>query len=270
MNFSFRRPSYGDWHSGALLSFAAIAIVIVVTSTYSIAEGFRIETKIFVGDEEEPVSEATTLFLDGVVYDFLAKPAQTAVFRKPGDEKPGRFILLNADERTRTELSTEQLAGAMDKLRNWAGRQRDPFLKFAANPEFEESFEPESGKLLLASHLENYTVTTTPAEHPQAVAEYREFLDWYTRLNTLLSAGPPPEPRLRLNEALARHKAVPLQVELTRAGEKEPLRAEHAFTWRLSREDLERIDGVRASLASYRSISNEEFLQDIQSNENSK
>ena len=54
------------------------------TANYA-AEGFRIETKIFVGDEKEAsrASETTTtLFSDGVVYDFLQKPEQTAVFRK--------------------------------------------------------------------------------------------------------------------------------------------------------------------------------------------
>jgi hypothetical protein len=250
-----------------LLSYlvAALALTSVASETL-IAEGFRIQTKIFVGkaededEEDEPVSETTTLFLDGVVYDFLEEPAQVAVFRKPMGAS-GRFILLNTERGTRTELSTEQLGAAMDKLRNWAGQQRNPLLRFAAAPKFEESFMPETGKLVLASHQENYTVETGPDEHPEAVAKYREFLDWYTRLNTLLSAGPPPEPRLRLNEALARHNAVPLKVELTRHGEKEPLRAVHEFTWRLSREDMARIDGVRASLASYRPVSNEEFLR---------
>jgi hypothetical protein len=224
------------------------------------AEGFRIETKIFVGDEEEPVSKSTTLFLDGVAYDFLAEPAQTAVFRKPSGGKPGRFILLSDEHQLRTEFSTDQLSGAMEKLRTWASRQTDPFLQFAANPEFEESFEPGSGQLVLASHLENYSVTTKPIDDPQSLAEYRQYLDWYTRLNALLAAPPlPPEPRLRLNEALARHKAIPLAVELTRAGEKEPIRAEHDFTWRLSQDDMARIDGVRASLASYKTVPNDVF-----------
>jgi hypothetical protein len=62
-----------------------------------------------------------------------------------------------------------------------------------------------------------------------------------------------------LNEALARRKAVPLTVELTRAGEKEPLRAEHDFMWRLSQQDMQRIDEVRASLASYKVVPNDEF-----------
>lgn len=242
----------------------AIAVCLLPHCRESIAEGFRIETKIFVGDEQKPASETTTLFLDGVVYDFLKEPAQTAVFRKPTGGKPGRFILLNDQHRIRTEFSTEQLSRAMDKVRTWAGGQTDPFLKFAADPEFEESFEPESGQLVLASHLENYAVATTPVEHADAAAEYREFLDWYAQLNTLLTGGPPPEPRLRLNEALARHKVVPLTVELTRAGEKEPLRAEHDFTWRLSQGDMKRIDDVRASLASYGAVPNKEFLRRTQ------
>jgi hypothetical protein len=249
-------------------STSAIALLTLLSAMPSrpavASDGFRIETKIYVGDGEQPVSETTTLFLNGVAYDILKSPAQTAVFRKPSGDKSGRFILLNATLGVRTELSTDQLAGAMDKLRTWAGRQADPFLKFAAEPQFEESFVPESGKLKLASHVETYRVETSRAAHPQAVAEYREFLDWYARLNTLLSAGPPPEPRLRLNEALERQNVIPLKVELTRAGDKAPLRAEHNFVWRLSREDLERIDGIRTSLASYRHVSNEDFLRSRQ------
>ena len=102
-------------------------------------------------------------------------------------------------------------------MKAWASRQRDPFLQFAANPEFDETFDDDTGKLMLASHLENYTVDTMPAEHPDAMVEYREFLDSYTRLNTLLSGRHlPPEPRLRLNAVLARRKVVPIKVELTR------------------------------------------------------
>ena len=234
---------------------------------FAAGENFRIETKIFVGDAEEPASQTTTLFQGGVVYDFLAEPEQIAVFRKPGGGKPGRFILLDPQRRVRTELSTDQLAGAMNKLRNWAARQRDPLLKFAANPQFEESFDRTTGQLLLASHEESYTIKTEPADAPDALAEYREFLDWYTRLNALLAAGPPPEPRLQVNAALARYQIVPVTVELVRAGEKEPLRAEHEFNWLLSKKDLARIDDACASLAAYRPVDNEEFLQGYRTTE---
>jgi hypothetical protein len=250
--------------------FGVLVALCVVCCGAARAEKFRIETKIFVGKEDskaKPVSEATTLFLDGTVYDFLTEPPQVAVFRKPGGGNPGRFILLDEQHRIRTELTTEQLARAMSKLRSWAGQQDDPLLQFAARPQFKESFAEENGKLVLASHIENYTVATTPATKPTALAEYREFLDWYAQLNTLLGAGPPPEPRLRLNEALARHQVLPLEVELTRQGEKDCLRAEHKFTWRLSHEDQAKIDVVRESLASYRDVENQEFLRLTQPDE---
>jgi hypothetical protein len=236
------------------------ALAIVARPVASAAEDFRIETKIYVGDEKEPVSTTTTLFQRGVVYDLLDSPPQTAVFRKPGGGKPGRFILLDPERRVRTELSTDQLADVMNKLRNWASRQRDPFLKFAANPQFAESFDRGTGQLLLTSQEESYVLKTEPADEPDALAQYREFLDWYARLNTLLEAGPPPEPRLAVNAALARYQVVPVSVELTRTGEKQKLRAEHEFTWLLSKQDLARIDDACSALAGYRPVDNEEFL----------
>ena len=92
----------------------------------------------------------------------------------------------------------------------------------------------------------------------------------YTQLNTLLSAGSlPPEPRLRLNAVLARRKVVPIKVELARAGE-DPLRAEHAFTWRLSQDDHKRIDEVRVNLAKYQEVPNEQFLRDTKPRDKAK
>jgi hypothetical protein len=226
------------------------------------ADGFRIATKVYVGEEkqkQQPVGEATTLFLDGVVYDFLKNPEQIAVFRKPTGDKPGQFILLSDEHSIQTKISMEKIAGAMQKLRTVASHQHDAYSKFAANPQFDESFDDNTGKLILASHVENYSVETKPADHPDEMREYRVFLDSYTQLNTLLSgSGMPPEPRMRLNSVLARHKAVPLKVELTRKGE-DLLRAEHEFTWRLSQDDHKRIDDVRASLTSYREVPNKDF-----------
>jgi hypothetical protein len=253
-------------HCGALLVVAAL----FACANVAFAEGFRIETKVYVAEQKEPVSETTTLFLDGVVYDFLKKPEQTAVYRKPGGGKAGQFTLLNEQHSMLTKFSTDQVDGTVTKMKAWASRQKDPFLQFAANPEFDESFDDNTGKLVLASHLENYTVETMPAEHPDAMVEYREFLDSYTRLNTLLSAGSlPPEPRLRLNAVLARRKVVPIKVELARAGE-DPLRAEHAFTWRLSQDDHTRIDEVRVNLARYQEVPNEQFLRDTKPRDKAK
>jgi hypothetical protein len=227
----------------------------------SLAENFRIETKVFEGKAEQPTSEAVTLFCNGVVYDFLKEPAQTAIFSKPNGKNAGRFILLDDTHQIRTEFSTAQLEGVMKDLRTWASEQPQKYLKFAANPDFKESFEPGSGQLVLASHFESYTVETTSVKRPKATSEYREFLDWYTQLNALLTASPPPQPRLELNKSLSRHKVIPKTVELTRAGSDEPLRAEHEFKWLLSQDDMARIEEAKAAMASYRPVTNGEYLE---------
>ena len=251
--------------------FAALAIQLALLQAAVRAEDFRVETKVFIGEKAAPVSETTTLFLDGNVYDFLHSPAQTAVLRKPKGKNPGRFTLLNDERRISTEISLNQLQQAIDRVQTWAGRQADPFLKFAANPDFKETFDQKKGELVLASHWESYKVSTEPTnEHVRAAAEYREFLDRFAQLNTLLAGGPPPQPRLKLNDAFARHKVMPATVELTRAGEKQPLRAEHKFVWRLSQEDRKRIDEVHAALTSYRSVDNEEFVQSTETLEPGK
>ncbi len=229
------------------------------------AEAFRIETKVYTGDPKdkklEPISKTTTLFKDGIVYDFLEHPEQTAVFRKATGGKPGRFILMNDKERAQTEVSTEKLATTMKDLRKWASGQKDPFLKFAANPRFDETFDRDTGKLVLASPLQTYTVDTSPAsQHQDSMTDYHEFLDWYTQLNTLQTSPVPPDPRLKLNDALIRHRVVPVKVELKRTGE-DLVWADHDFTWRLSQQDLQRIEDVQSGLTAYKQVENKEFLQ---------
>ncbi|HEX4414247.1 MAG TPA: hypothetical protein VH107_11505, partial [Lacipirellulaceae bacterium] len=137
-----------------LFAVLATSLVVMVSSgSVFSAEAFRIETKVFVGDakdkKQDVVSKTTTLFKDGIVYDFLESPEQTAVFRKPVGDKPGRFILLNDKDRLQTEITTDKLTGAMKDLRKWASTQNDAFLKFCANPRFDETFDRDTGKLVL-------------------------------------------------------------------------------------------------------------------------
>lgn len=237
-----------------------LAALAAAPSAAVYADGFRIETQIYRGEEEAAINSAVTLFDAGVVYDFLDAPPQIAVFRRPVGDRPGRFIILAADQDIQTELTTDRLEEVMVKLQKWASQQKDPYLRFAAEPRFDESFEADKGELILASHVQSYRLKTEPAEHPKAITEYREFLDWYTRLNALMQSGPPPQPRLKVNEALARHAVVPIEVVLTQEGEEEPLRAEHQFTWKLSKQDRMKIEEVRRLMAAYKRVGNEEFL----------
>jgi len=224
------------------------------------AQDFRIETHVYVGDEPDPISHAVTLFAAGVVYDFVDDPAQTAVFRHPTATRPGQFILLDPGGQRRTEISTERIERLMKKLSRWAEKQDDELLKFSAKPEFEETFDDSTGLLTLSSPVWTYHVATVPAEQPSTLARFREFSDWYARLNTMMQATPPPLPRLKLNEALTRHGVIPVEIRRTVSEESTELRATHLFSWRLSRSDHARLDEVRRHLANFDKVENKTFL----------
>ncbi len=227
------------------------------------AEDFRIETAVYVADEEQPVSKNVTLFEAGVVYDFLEQPEQVAVFSKPGEQRPGRFILLDAQRQMRSELTTEQLSGMLDKIRNWATSQRDPLLRFTAQPDFQEKFDEKSGELSLSSQLLSYRIETIQPEEDGDTSqeEYLRFCDWYARLNSVVVGQMLPFPRLAVNQALAKHGRMPQRIHLSIPGDGLEIRAEHRFNWRLSKQDKSRIDEVRRQLQEFRSVSNAEYRE---------
>ena len=97
------------------LSLGVVALVFAAVAIRATkGEEFRVESKVFAGKNETPVSESLTLFADGRVYDFLSSPREITVFDFPR----GRIVLIDAARKLRTELTTEQLNDFIDKLRS--------------------------------------------------------------------------------------------------------------------------------------------------------
>ena len=240
----------------SLLKFVMLLSLCLASSLQ--AGELRIETDVYSGDAEEPISHTVTLFDSGTVYDFVDDTQQVAIFRLPTSTHPGQFILLDLKAKRRTEVTTDKIEALIGKLTKWAKKQEDALLKFSADPEFDETFEAGTGQLTLDNPLWNYTVATVPAEDEQTLGQYRQFMDWYTRLNVMMHSSPPPGPRLALNSALEKHGVVP--VEIHRTVDSKGLRATHLFSWRLSREDRAQIDKVRKHLASFEKVGNKDFL----------
>ncbi|MEO1495630.1 MAG: hypothetical protein AAFV43_00600 [Planctomycetota bacterium] len=225
------------------------------------AAEFRIETRVYAQGEEAPASQSITLFADGVAYDFRDRDYRVTIFRRGVGSKPGRFVLLDTDGERRTEIGADRVAVVMTKLRRWAALQEDPFLRFVGDPELKESFDPSTGELRLESDQLSYRLVTMPVADDEALKELRSFLDAFAQLHTLLEAGLPPGPRLRVNEALSRRGVAPVEVELY-AGpiDGEPsLRADHLITWILSKRDRARIDLASAQLAEFEEVDNAAF-----------
>lgn len=225
------------------------------------AQEFRIETEIYVGEQTEPVSHTVTLFEKGAVYEFMDNPQQVIVYRQGGEGRTGQFILLDTVRERRTDVEVDRVEKLMHKMTEWASSHKDPLLKFAAKPTFEESFDVESGSLTLAHKEWTYRAATIKATDAASLTRYREFTDRYAELSAMMFNSPPPGPRLALNAALAKHGVVPVEIQRSLGGdEKNAVRATHLFSWRLSREDRTRLDDAQAHLANYKKVDNEQFI----------
>lgn len=237
------------------------ALFLLIPCSMVSAQQMRMETHVFVDDEAEPANHTVTLFDATTVYQFSDQDAQIIVFRAPTSAHDGQFILLDLESNQRTDISTKRIGQLMGKINIWAaGQEEEPLLKFSADPSFVESFDEETGTLTLDNPVWQYRAATVPAENKQALAHYREFTDWFTRLNTMLYSTLPPGARLKLNAACEAHGVVPVEIHRTVKSQSAPVRSTHLFAWRLSREDRDRIDEAQSFLASFEKVGNKDFL----------
>jgi hypothetical protein len=227
------------------------------------AEDFRVENRVYSGGNKQPTSVSCTVFHQSAVYDFLQNPAETIVF----DKAAKRFVILDDTRRIRTELGNKELERFAEKMKDRAVKGQDPLMQFLADPIFEERYDSARRELTLSSDLVNYKAILTSADNA-VVSQYREFSDWYARLNAILIAGSrPPFARLKLNEALARRDAIAREVTLTITTLKDgksqvaEVRSEHLLSLALTPSDLKPIENARKAMTGYKPVSFEQYRQ---------
>src|SRR5687767_11485970 len=131
-----------------LVSFASTSLLLLLAFvTPALSQEFRIETDVYVGDAEEASSHTVTLFEKSAVYEFVDSPRQIIVYRPGVEGAAGQFILLDPESQRRTVVEVDRVSKLMEKLIKWASEHKDPLLKFAAHPNFEETFDAENGSL---------------------------------------------------------------------------------------------------------------------------
>jgi len=255
-----------------VIGLAASAAVVSFAASVSGAdqdeegESFRMVNRVYVGDDEKPQVQSTTIFLADTVYDFLDSPPEVTVF----DKGRGRFVLLDLTRRVKTELTTHRVSSLADRLQVWARTQSDPFLKFLADPVFEEEYDQEAGELALASDWMTYRLTTVPAASRTISRQYRDFSDWYARLNTTLNPGSrPPFARLKVNDALDTRGRLPREVLLSMRSKTGVLakritvRSEHKLSVGLAEADQDRVAQVGEFLTIFTPVSFERYQDRI-------
>lgn len=225
-------------------------------------EDFRIESVVW--KEKKELSRNTTLFRGGIVYDYLASPARTAIFDKPHS----RFILLDPSAKVKTEISTGDVQLMATRVQEMSSKRGNAFLKFAANPKFETGSDEKTKELIFASAFMTYRVKAAKATSSTAAEQYRDFSDWYARLNTMLNPGAtPPFARMAINKELASRHLVPeavalkIPAQLSLSGRGTSLHSEHHVSWRLLEKDLQQISDTAADLASFKTVSLDQYRQ---------
>ncbi len=232
-----------------------IAILALAASTS--ADEFRVESDIFVGNQKEPIAKNLTLFSSGLVYDFpRLGPEEITVF----DPARGRFVLLDPQRKVKTTVTTQELLELAAAMKVHA-RELTGAFAFAANPEFDQEMDDETGWLTLSSPSLTYRARCIAPEVPSAVARYRGFADWYARLNATRPGSLPPFARMELDKAISERQQIPQEVELTIeperrfVGRKLVVRSKHLFNWRLSNTDRRQIEQAGTYMAEFEAVS---------------
>lgn len=247
-------------------SFGALVAVLALglggVGGPAVAEDFRVENRVFVDGDKEPLVKSTTIFHEGVVYDYLADPPEVTVF----DAQRGRFVLLDLTRRVKTELTSERVVQFAKRLKEWALEQSDPFLEFLGNPRFDEAFDEQTGELRLTSPWMSYRLATVDTKSEAISEQYRQFSDWHCRLNTVLNPGArPPFARMLVNAALGQRQRLPREVDLKieyKEGllpKRVTIRSEHLLVRQLVESDRRRVAQTDQFMAMYTSVDFDEY-----------
>jgi hypothetical protein len=217
-----------------------------------VAEDFRVDTDVFLEDNaEEPIAETLTLFSRGIVYDFiLSGSEEITIF----DVDRGNLVLLDTERQMKTSLTTQELLSLSAKMKVLVEGEKLAEVFF---PEFVTQFDVDGPQLVLTSPRLTYRVTATRPKLATAAERFRQFADWYARLNALRPGNMPPFARLELNSALADRELVPEEIEREVvlegrfANKKTRVRSKHSFVWLLSGTDRKRIEKADRLRAEY-------------------
>jgi hypothetical protein len=230
-----------------------------MTATTTTAQDFRFESDVFVENEREPVLQHLTLFTGNLVYDFaLGSADEVTMF----DAQKGRVVLMNLATKTQTEVSTDTILAFTTKIKQIALANRNGPVALTFRVETDDS---EEAVTVTSDHV-TYTAIGMPAEQLGADDRYREFADWYARLNAMRPGNLPPFGRLELNRELANRQWLPKEITRTLVIDKllrkrQEVSSKHIVAWQLTNTDRRRIQDVAGYQAVFRKVPFDEYLK---------
>ncbi len=228
------------------------------TDSRSTQSEFRIDTAVYVGDEQQPSSQNTTLFTKGMVYDF----SMTASDREPSeitiyDSKNDALVLLDPKRKIKFVIQLSQLITLVSGL--LAETNQNPDSRFLTSDDYQEEHDISSGWYTLKNDIITYSFRGKPPTNTQLVQAYNEFLNKYTLLGATDPRRLPPFPRLHLNRAVQKLGLIPTEIRLS-VQETELLRqplsmtSKHTLIEGLSDSDRLQIESANRNWSSFEPV----------------
>ena len=223
-------------------------------STILFAESpFRIDTDVYRDDTKAPIKRTLTLFSEGVYYDF--EEAETGLVTVI-DPKRNRIVLLNRLLQVKATLDTKQLQLMVSSARV----QADAKIATITNSSFEKL--PNGNDIaIVRNDFMEYRATTHQPLQPDMAQQYADFADWSARLNAIYQPKLPPYLRIELNRLIGQQNLLPSEIKRVthQRGSQLELTARLIPIWRLSEDDLSKVNKCGSMLASFNEISVDEY-----------
>ena len=225
---------------------------------------FRIESKMLVGDSEQPQTHNLTLFSKGVVYDFqhgsnpTDEPNEVVIF----NSRTKQVILLNLAMEQKLEIYDVSLLKLLDGVRREA--EKDPRTRFLVQDQYEEVIDTDTKSVNLTSNNISYRFEGETPGDAEIMPVYFEFLDTFTRLQASDPKKLPPLPRIRLNQSIRRVGWIPTRVDIEvkkNAMFQQPFVAhtEHKLTTGVTASDREKITEAKKHWTQFKSVTLAEY-----------
>ena len=225
------------------------------------AQAFRIETQIYLNEQSDPASENTTLFSDGLVFDYQSVGSQTneVAILEPARR---RIVLLDHARQVKLQLDELQLIKMADSLRKQT--QSNKAASFLVNDVFEESVDIDMGTATLTSPTIRYSIVGRRPSDIRMLPLYNQFMTFFTRMKFSDPHAMPPFARLRLNETISKLGWIPTEVKVKIEKNvlfKDGLQAvsKHTLIPNLSDKDLETVAKLKTQWLNYKSVSLDDY-----------
>jgi hypothetical protein len=243
---------------GSVVGLIAI-FSILVSAGPLLADDFRIETQIYLGADQTPVSQNLTLFSNGMVYDFemsndaKPKPLEIVIY----NSHDRSFVLLDIERGMRLQLDQSQVVQMVEGLRQQTSQSE--LTKFLVEDNFVEDVDISSRSVSLKNPHIEYWYRGSNLQDATVLPAYFEFLDQYTRLNASDPTKLPPFPRLKLNQSIKKYGWIPSEVKVTLnpnelIKSKIEIKSKHTLVLSLSDSDRARIKEAKSTWMSSKGV----------------